>query len=156
MVRPVSVPFTHVPIFSSRLPKIKAWIDANNPGDPLIPFSVSLEERLLKLSDEDREAELKNIGTQSALGKITQAGYSSLDVRPTDPIPSRRRRSDPLSKLIRYFTCGPDEVRAWTIRKGTKAPQAAGVIQCVSTVSYQIVLLLTFDQLGLREQICLR
>lgn len=32
-------------------------------------------------------------------------------------------------QLIRYFTCGPDEVRAWTIRKGTKAPQAAGVIQ---------------------------
>jgi len=31
-------------------------------------------------------------------------------------------------QLIRYFTCGPDEVRAWTIRKGTKAPQAAGVI----------------------------
>ncbi|KAF9650214.1 hypothetical protein BDM02DRAFT_3093508 [Thelephora ganbajun] len=91
------------------LPKIKAWIDTNNPGDPLIPFSVSLEERLLKLSDEDREAELKNIGTQSALGKITQSGYGSLD-------------------LIRYFTCGPDEVRAWTIRKGTKAPQAAGVI----------------------------
>jgi len=91
------------------LPKIKTWIDSNNPGDPLIPFSVSLEERLVKVSDEDREAELKNIGTQSALGKITQAGYSSLD-------------------LIRYFTCGPDEVRAWTIRKGTKAPQAAGVI----------------------------
>jgi len=91
------------------LPKIKAWIDTNNPGDPLIPFSVSLEERLLKLSDEDREAELKKIQTQSALGKITQGGYSSLD-------------------LIRYFTCGPDEVRAWTIRRGTKAPQAAGVI----------------------------
>ena len=69
--------------FSLRLPKIKAWIDANNPGDPLIPFSVSLEERLLKLSDEDRETELKNVATQSALGKITQAGYSSLDVRPT-------------------------------------------------------------------------
>jgi ribosome-binding ATPase YchF (GTP1/OBG family) len=34
-------------------------------------------------------------------------------------------------QLIRYFTCGPDEVRAWTIRKGTKAPQAAGVIQYV-------------------------
>ena len=76
---PVSL--TQVLIFQLRLPKIKAWIDTNNPGDPLIPFSVSLEERLLKLSDEDREAELKNIGTQSALGKITQAGYSSLDVR---------------------------------------------------------------------------
>lgn len=31
-------------------------------------------------------------------------------------------------QLIHYFTCGPDEVRAWTIRRGTKAPQAAGVI----------------------------
>lgn len=36
-------------------------------------------------------------------------------------------------QLIRYFTCGPDEVRAWTIRRGTKAPQAAGVIQYVHT-----------------------
>lgn len=131
-------------MFSLRLPKIKAWIDANNTGDPLIPFSVSLEERLLKLSDEDREAELKNIATQSALGKITQAGYGSLDVRPT---PYHQQGSDPLPKLIRYFTCGPDEVRAWTIRKGTKAPQAAGVIQYVSMVCCPIVIL-TFGQLG--------
>ncbi|KAI0683394.1 cytoplasmic protein [Cytidiella melzeri] len=92
------------------LPKIKAWIDEHNPGDPLIPFSVALEERLMNLeSDEDRAEEEKKIGAVSALPKITQAGYSSLD-------------------LIRYFTCGPDEVRAWTIRRGTKAPQAAGVI----------------------------
>ncbi|OBZ72235.1 Obg-like ATPase 1 [Grifola frondosa] len=91
------------------LPKIKAWIDERNPGDPLIPFSVALEDRLASMSDEDKEEEQKKIGATSALGKITQAGYSSLD-------------------LIRYFTCGPDEVRAWTIRRGTKAPQAAGVI----------------------------
>lgn len=91
------------------LPKIKAWIDEHNPGDPLIPFSVALEERLATMSEEEQEEEQKKIGAQSALGKITQAGYASLD-------------------LIRYFTCGPDEVRAWTIRRGTKAPQAAGVI----------------------------
>ncbi|KAG2146069.1 P-loop containing nucleoside triphosphate hydrolase protein [Suillus bovinus] len=91
------------------LAKIKGWIDAHNPGDPLIPFSVSLEERLAQLPDDERAEAQKEPGAQSALGKITQAGYSSLD-------------------LIRYFTCGPDEVRAWTIRKGTKAPQAAGVI----------------------------
>ncbi|KAL5486278.1 hypothetical protein ACEPAI_7324 [Sanghuangporus weigelae] len=92
------------------LPKIKAWIDEHNPGDPLIPFSVALEERLaLMETPEEREEEQKKIGVISALGKITQAGYVSLD-------------------LIRYFTCGPDEVRAWTIRRGTKAPQAAGVI----------------------------
>ncbi|KAF9243559.1 P-loop containing nucleoside triphosphate hydrolase protein [Melanogaster broomeanus] len=90
------------------LPKIKAWIDTNNPGDPLIPFSVALEERLSHLSEEQK-AEAQKEGAQSGLGKITQAGYASLD-------------------LIRYFTCGPDEVRAWTIRRGTKAPQAAGVI----------------------------
>jgi len=91
------------------LPKIKAWIDENNPGDPLIPFSVALEERLAPLSDEDKAIEAKENNAVSAMGKITTAGYASLD-------------------LIRYFTCGPDEVRAWTIRRGTKAPQAAGVI----------------------------
>lgn len=63
-----------------RLPKIKAWIDTNNPGDPLIPFSVSLEERLSALSEEEKAAAQKE-GAQSALGKITQAGYASLDVR---------------------------------------------------------------------------
>jgi len=91
------------------LPKIKAWIDQNNPGDPLIPFSVALEERLAQMSPEEKKEEEEKIGAHSCLGKVTQAGYASLD-------------------LIRYFTCGPDEVRAWTIRKGTKAPQAAGVI----------------------------
>ncbi|KAG6373307.1 P-loop containing nucleoside triphosphate hydrolase protein [Boletus reticuloceps] len=90
------------------LPKIKGWIDTNNPGDPLIPFSVELEERLAALSEEDKVA-AQNEGAQGTMGKIMQAGYASLD-------------------LIRYFTCGPDEVRAWTIRRSTKAPQAAGVI----------------------------
>ncbi|GAA5858464.1 hypothetical protein JCM1840_001218 [Sporobolomyces johnsonii] len=93
------------------LPKIKAWIDENNPGDLLIPFSVALEERLLLEfpDDEARIAELTQLGTQGQLGKIMTAGYQSLN-------------------LIRYFTCGPQEVRAWTIREGCKAPQAAGVI----------------------------
>jgi ribosome-binding ATPase YchF (GTP1/OBG family) len=58
------------------------------------------------------------------------------------------------TQLIRYFTCGPDEVRAWTIRKGTKAPQAAGVIQSVKFPD-AIALALTMPQLGLREQVCL-
>ncbi|KAI4521016.1 hypothetical protein K525DRAFT_270242 [Schizophyllum commune Loenen D] len=91
------------------LPKIKAWVDEHNPGDPIIPFSVAFEERLSLLPEEEREQAQKDAGCESALGKITKAGYSSL-------------------RLIRYFTCGPQEVRAWTIREGTKAPQAAGVI----------------------------
>ncbi|EKM57895.1 uncharacterized protein PHACADRAFT_251809 [Phanerochaete carnosa HHB-10118-sp] len=91
------------------LPKIKAWVDENNSGDLIIPFSVALEERLVQMSDEERVEEEKNIGATGALPKITKAGYSGLD-------------------LIHYFTCGPDEVRAWTIRRAIKAPQAAGVI----------------------------
>lgn len=113
----------------ARLPKIKAWIDEHNPGDPLIPFSVALEERLLALSPEEREEEQKNIGAISALGRITHAGYSSLDVCAL--FNSAYILQFTFKQLIRYFTCGPDEVRAWTIRKGTKAPQAAGVIQYV-------------------------
>lgn len=62
-----------------RLPKIKAWIDENNPGDPLIPFSVALEERLYNLSEEELAEEAKN-GAVSTLPKITTAGYTGLDV----------------------------------------------------------------------------
>ncbi|WFD08115.1 hypothetical protein MVES1_003484 [Malassezia vespertilionis] len=95
------------------LPKIKEWIDQNNPGDLLIPFSAALEEQLY-VKDEDEQGQqeyLKTMGegVASALPKITKSGYDSLD-------------------LIRYFTAGPDEVRAWSIRRGLKAPQAAGVI----------------------------
>ena len=93
-------------------PKIKEWIDNNNPGDLLIPFSASLEEQLFSLEDESAQKEyLAKLGegVTSALGKITKSGYDGLD-------------------LIRYFTAGPDEVRAWSIRRGIKAPAAAGVI----------------------------
>ncbi|KAG6334112.1 hypothetical protein ID866_4974 [Astraeus odoratus] len=109
------------------LPKIKAWIDTYNPGDALIPFSVALEERLSLLSDEEK-VDAQKEGAQSALGKITQAGYASLD-------------------LIRYFTCGPDEVRAWTIRRGTKAPQAAGVIHSDFENKFVCGEIMSFDDL---------
>jgi obg-like ATPase 1 len=63
------------------LAKIKAWIDEHNPGDLLIPFSVALEERLVPLDAAAQKAELEQLGTTSALGKITTAGYQSLHVR---------------------------------------------------------------------------
>nr|CAG8584569.1 14584_t:CDS:2 [Entrophospora candida] len=90
------------------LPKIKSWIDENNPGDLLLPLSVSLEHRLSLLpTKEEKDNLLKELEIQSALPKIIVAGYQAL-------------------QLIYFFTCGPDEVRAWTIRKQTKAPKAAG------------------------------
>ncbi|KAF9514553.1 hypothetical protein BS47DRAFT_1328748 [Hydnum rufescens UP504] len=108
------------------LPKIKGWIDTNNPGDPLIPFSVALEERLTAKSSADPPE--VDPGAISALGKITTAGYASLD-------------------LIRYFTCGPDETRAWTIRRGTKAPQAAGVIHSDFENKFVCGEIMTFEDL---------
>lgn len=61
------------------------------------------------MSETERNEELAKIGTTSALPKIVVSGYSALN-------------------LIYYFTAGPMESRCWSIRKGTKAPQAAGVI----------------------------
>lgn len=63
-----------------RLAKIKGWIDEHNPGDLLIPMSVAFEERIAQLSPEEKDEELKKLGTTSVLGKITTAGYASLDV----------------------------------------------------------------------------
>jgi obg-like ATPase 1 len=94
---------------NKHLSKIKQWIDTNNPGDLLIPFSVALEDRLSKLPEPEAAEELKKLGVKSALPRIAVSGYQALG-------------------LQYYFTAGADEVRAWTIRKGTKAPAAAGVI----------------------------
>ncbi|WFD31132.1 hypothetical protein MSPP1_002166 [Malassezia sp. CBS 17886] len=114
-----------------RLPKIKEWIDNNNPGDLLIPFSAALEEQVLALDDEEKQQEyLKSQGENvtSALGKITKSGYDGLD-------------------LIRYFTAGPDEVRAWSIRRHVKAPQAAGVIHTDFENKFVCGEIMSFDAL---------
>ncbi|KAF3824362.1 hypothetical protein GH733_008647, partial [Mirounga leonina] len=92
-----------------RLIKIKEWVDKYDPGALVIPFSGALELKLQELSAEERQKYLEANMTQSALPKIIKAGFAAL-------------------QLEYFFTAGPDEVRAWTIRKGTKAPQAAGKI----------------------------
>ncbi|MFH4982612.1 hypothetical protein AB6A40_009321 [Gnathostoma spinigerum] len=91
------------------LPKIKAWVDENDPDAAIIPFSGVLESKLMDMPEDEREAYLKTIGATSALEKIVKIGYKAL-------------------QLEYFFTCGKDEVKAWTIQKGTKAPQAAGKI----------------------------
>ncbi|CAG8619641.1 8151_t:CDS:10, partial [Gigaspora margarita] len=115
------------------LAKIKAWIDENNPGDLLIPMSASLEYRLSTLeTNEEREALLKSLETQSALPRIIIAGYQVL-------------------QLIYFFTCGPDEVKAWTIRRATKAPQAAGVIHQDFEKSFILAEVMRYEDLKEHE-----
>ncbi|KAF8456778.1 P-loop containing nucleoside triphosphate hydrolase protein [Kalaharituber pfeilii] len=94
---------------NKHLPKIKAWVDENAPGDVIIPLSVAFEERLTRMTDEEAAEECKKLGVKSALPKIITSMRAALN-------------------LGSFFTCGADEVRQWSIRKGTKAPQAAGVI----------------------------
>lgn len=91
------------------LPKVMEWIKTNSPNEPIIPMSVSFEERLAAMSDEEAAEECKTLNTKSALPKVIITMRQALN-------------------LASFFTTGTDEVRQWTIRKGTKAPQAAGVI----------------------------
>ncbi len=97
---------------NKHLAKIKAWIDANSPGDPLIPFSGTLEHAMSVAEDGGAAPTAAPEGEPefvTALPKIILAGYQSL-------------------QLMYYFTAGEKEVRCWTVRQGSKAPQAAGVI----------------------------
>ncbi|XP_074639999.1 obg-like ATPase 1 [Tubulanus polymorphus] len=90
--------------------KIKQWVDVNDPGAVIIPFSGALETNLLDLeTDADRQAYLEEKKTNSILTKIIQTGYKTL-------------------QLEYFFTVGADEVKCWMIQRGTKAPQAAGRI----------------------------
>ncbi|CAF1217106.1 unnamed protein product [Adineta steineri] len=91
------------------LGKVKQWIDEHDVGATVIPFSANYEYRLVELPDDEREKVIKEEGAPSALEKIILAGYRAL-------------------QLCYFFTSGKDEVKAWTIQVGTKAPQAAGRI----------------------------
>ncbi|CAG9977661.1 unnamed protein product [Clonostachys byssicola] len=95
---------------NKHLPKIAEWVKEHATGDPIIPISVSFEERLTRYETEaEALEEQKNVGAQSALPKVIHQMRKAL-------------------QLASFFTTGTDEVRQWTIRTNTKAPQAAGVI----------------------------
>lgn len=95
---------------NKHLGKIAEWIKEHAAGDPILPISVCFEERLTRFeTEEEAQEECKKLGVESALPKIV--------------INMRK-----VMNLGSFFTVGADEVRQWTIRNGTKAPQAAGVI----------------------------
>lgn len=83
---------------------------AAQEGAEVVPISAKVESEIAELEGEDKQMFLEELGLQdSGLNRLIQAAYRLLG-------------------LYTYFTAGVQEVRAWTIRKGTKAPQAAGVI----------------------------
>ncbi|MBE7038985.1 MAG: redox-regulated ATPase YchF [Ruminococcaceae bacterium] len=83
---------------------------ATNEKAEVLPVSARIEEEISQLDDEEKSAFLEELGlNESGLDRLIKKSYSLLG-------------------LISYLTAGEPEVRAWTITKGTKAPQAAGKI----------------------------
>ncbi len=88
--------------------KLKAHSDAE--GAPIVVVSAAAEAEIATLAPEERGAFLESLGlTAPGLDRIARTGYDLLG-------------------LASFLTAGKDECRAWTIRKGARAPQAAGVI----------------------------
>ncbi len=92
------------------LPSIQKWIQEHG-GGPMIPFSADFEKKVTSegTNIEVRKKIADELGAPSCIPKLIKTGYNTI-------------------RLIHYFTAGEDEVKCWTIREGTKAPGAAGVI----------------------------
>ncbi|MGI6580066.1 MAG: redox-regulated ATPase YchF [Saccharofermentanales bacterium] len=87
---------------------LQAYAEQNN--DKMVMISAKIEEELQSLDPQEAAEFIETLGIeQSGLDQIISAGYQLLG-------------------LISFLTIGEDEIRAWTIKKGTKAPQAAGKI----------------------------
>jgi hypothetical protein len=83
---------------------------AASEGSPVVAVCAAIEAEISELDEADRAAFLADLGlAEAGLDRIIRAGYRLLG-------------------LLTYFTAGPKEVRAWTVRAGSTAPQAAGVI----------------------------
>lgn len=88
--------------------KLAAYAESEHAE--IIPICAAIEAELAELDAEDKQVFLADLGIEQAgLDRLIQASYRLLG-------------------LISFLTAGPKEVRAWTITKGTKAPQAAGKI----------------------------
>ncbi len=83
---------------------------AGKEGSPVVKICAKVESELAELEDEEKEEFLRELGMEEpGLNAVIREGYRLLD-------------------LVTFFTAGEPEVRAWTVKAGTKAPEAAGKI----------------------------
>lgn len=114
------------------------WVDevreiASDFDDEVVTFCAKIEEEIAQLDDDEKQMFFEELGIESGgLDRLIKGAYKELG-------------------LITYFTAGPKESRAWTIKRGSKAPEAAGVIHTdfergfirAETVAYE-----TYAELG--------
>ncbi len=109
------------------------WVEtvkeiAATHGDETVTFCAKVEAEIAELEEDEKQVFFEEMGIESGgLKRLIRAAYKELG-------------------LITFFTAGPKETRAWTIEKGSKAPEAAGVIHSdfergfirAETVSYEV------------------
>lgn len=115
---------------------------AKNDSSKLIKISAEIEEEIAQLEENEKKDFLQEMGMQhSGLDKLIKASYDLLG-------------------LISFITAGEDETRAWTVKNGTKAPQAAGKIHTdmergfirAEVISYDELIKLNGDMVKAREK----
>lgn len=98
-------------------------------GSEVLPICGKIEEEISELEEDEKAVFLEDLGLkESGLSRLIKASYSLLG-------------------LISYLTAGKQEVRAWTIKKGTKAPQAAGKIHSDFEKGFIRAEVVSFDDL---------
>ena len=107
--------------------KVKEYAKKENAE--VIPLCVKIEEELSSLDDDDKKEMLEALGlSESGLDKVIKKSYDLLG-------------------LMSFLTAGEPEVRAWTIKKGTKAPEAAGKIHSDIQRGFIKVEVVSYDDL---------
>jgi len=100
-----------------------------HPGNAMLTVSCRIEQEIMDLDQAERDAYLKDLGlTASGLDRLNQAAYGALG-------------------LMSFYTVGKDEVRAWTIHKGSTAPTAAGKVHSDIERGFIRVEVIKFDDL---------
>lgn len=107
--------------------RVVEW--AEKEGSAVLPVCAEMEAQIAELPKDERELFLSELGvTSSGLDKLVEKSYDLLG-------------------LMSYLTAGKPEVRAWTIKKGTKAPQAAGKIHSDFERGFIRAEVISFDEL---------
>lgn len=102
---------------------------AKQEGALVLPICAAIEEQLAQMDKEEKQLFLEDLGLDgSALDRLVKTCYATLN-------------------QISYLTAGSDEVRAWTITRGTKAPQAAGKIHTDFERGFIRAQVVSFDDL---------
>lgn len=113
------------------IPAVKELYEyASSEGSEVIIVSAKIEEEMMQLSPDERELFRRELGvSNSGINRLIEASYKLLE-------------------LISFITIKPPEIRAWTVKQGTRAPEAAGKIHtdfqkgfiCVEIIDYETLI----------------